>query len=154
MFQIKALPMSPFKDLFDLSDQDLAKHKATRQVVTTKPGFPCRVSLKDAEIGETVILINYFHQMHPTPYQSSHAIFVREKAVQAQCKPNELPNVLTSRLISIRAFSADHNMIGANVVEGDALKLAIIDAFEDHKVEYLHLHNAKPGCFAASVIRA
>lgn len=154
MFQIQALPMSQFKDLFSLPDQDLAKHKTIRKTATTKPGSPCRVSLKDANIGETVILVNYFHQIHPTPYQSSHAIYVRENAVQAQCKPNEIPDVLTTRLISIRSFNAEHNMFGASVVEGNTLNLAITEAFENDDVAYLHLHNAKPGCFAASVIRA
>ena len=57
-FQIHALPAEHFQPLFRMSEQELASVRATRMVVDTKPGYPCRVSLADAEVGETVILVN------------------------------------------------------------------------------------------------
>ena len=45
-------------------------------------------------------------------------------------------------------------MIHADVLQGDGLADAITKAFENELVAYAHLHNAKPGCFAASVTRA
>ena len=84
-FRIQALPMSAFADLFQLSDDALRDRGALRRVVDKKPGFPCRVSLVDAEIGETVLLVHYEHQSARTPFRASHAVYVRENAVQAQC---------------------------------------------------------------------
>lgn len=152
-FQIHALPAAPFEKLFTLSDEELNKVQARRMVVDTRPGFPCRVSLADAEIGETVVLVNYTHQPHDTPYRASHAIFVRKGAAQAKPKPNEVPEVLTSRLLSVRAFDRGHQMINAEVVDGRSLSGLIDSWFSDPQIDYLHIHNARPGCFAASVTR-
>ena len=153
-FQIHALPYEPFAPLFKLSGADLPKAGAARVVANAKPGFPCRVSLADAEPGETMILVNFEHQPRNSPYHASHAIFVRENAEQAFPKVGEVPELFTSRLVSVRAFDGRHYMIAADVVEGSALGDAIPEMLRNPHVSYLHLHNAKPGCFAASVTRA
>ncbi|MCV3272021.1 DUF1203 domain-containing protein [Roseobacter sinensis] len=152
-FQIKPLPLRAFAHLFDLSDEALAEQNAVRQVVSSKPGTPCRVSMQDAEVGETVILLNYEHQPGSSPYKASHGIFVRENAAQAHIATNEVPEVIRSRLVSLRCFDRDHMMIDADVMPGDALADAISRAFDDQTVAYAHIHNAKPGCFAAAVER-
>ncbi len=152
-FQIHALSESGFSDLFDLSDADLAKKSAKRMVVDANPGFPCRVSLADAEVGETVILVNHQHQPNDTPYQASHAVFVRKDVKQARPNQGEIPQVLKIRLLSVRAFNSAHDMIDADVAEGDVVEKTIRRMFENPDIDYLHLHNAKPGCFAASVSR-
>lgn len=153
-FQVHALPYAPFARLFALSDAELAAMRARRVVVDRKPGFPCRVSLADAEPGETVLLLHYEHQPAESPYRASHAIFVREHAEQAFPAPGEIPAVLASRLISLRAFDEAHDMVQADVVDGADLGRAITEVLRDSAVAYLHLHNAKPGCYAALVTRA
>jgi hypothetical protein len=152
-FQIHALAPEPFAPLFALPDSELAKVQAIRMTVDSSPGYPCRVSLADAEIGETVILLNFMHQPADSPYQASHAIFVRENAEQAFPEPGVVPQVLETRLISARAFDENHRMIDAQVVDGSELSETIPAMLRDPAVAYLHLHNAKPGCFAASVTR-
>lgn len=152
-FQIKALPEGEFAHLFNLTDEELAACGACRMVVKTKPGTPCRVSMKDADVGETVVLLNYEHQAGNSPYRARHAIFVSQNAKQARIEMNEVPEVIRSRLISLRLFDENHMMIDAEVVSGDAVSAAISEAFENAQVAYAHLHNAKPGCFAASVHR-
>ena len=153
-FQIAPLPLAPFAPLFALSDEELALRNIVRRVVDRHPGFPCRVSLEDAPIGETVLLMNYEHQPAQSPYRSSHAIFVRERAQLATPGVNEIPEVLSRRLLSVRGFDAQGLMVKADVVEGAALADAIADFFASDEVAYLHLHNAKPGCYAARVDRA
>lgn len=152
-FQIHALPAHAFAHLFDLPDDELSAHQACRHVVDVHPGTPCRVSMQDAAVGETVLLVNYTHQPANSPYQANHAIFVRPNAQQAQILMNTVPEVIRSRLISLRAFDADHMMIAADVIPGEQVAQAIHTTFADHAVAYLHLHNAKPGCFAAHVSR-
>jgi hypothetical protein len=153
-FQIHALPADLFSDLFSLSDTELAGKSARRMIVDENPGFPCRVSLADAEIGDIVVLVNYQHQPNDTPYRASHAVFVRQGVEQARPAPGEVPEALASRLMSVRAFDAAHDMIAADVVGGENVGAAIESFFADPGVDYLHLHNAKQGCFAASVTRA
>jgi len=85
-FQIHALSPAQFEPLFSLSDSELAKVRATRMIADAKPGYPCRVSLADAEIGETMILVNFEHQSADSPFRATHAIFVRENAEQGSPK--------------------------------------------------------------------
>src|SRR5437868_2471411 len=103
-FQITALPAEPFAALFDLSDEALAERLAVRVIADAKPGYPCRVSLADAEPGEELILVNHQHQPSATPYQAAHAVFVRKGARQAQPEAGEVPEQLSSRMLSLRAF--------------------------------------------------
>ena len=153
-FQIHALSSAPFAPLFAMSDDELRNLRATRMTVDAKPGHPCRVSLADAEIGETVILVNFEHQPADSPYRASHAIFVREHAGQAFPAAGSVPWALASRLISVRAFDDKHFLVNADVVDGSRLSESIPAMFQDPEVAYLHLHHAKPGCFAARVTRA
>ena len=150
-FQIRALPAGQFAHLTQLSDAELAAQNIHKRVVDAHPGYPCRVSLQDADIGETVFLLHHCHHDEPTPYRASHAIFVRAGAMQAEPELGEVPESLTLRLISIRAFDEAHDMVAADVVEGVTLATAIPDMLSKAGVAYLHLHNAKPGCFAARV---
>ena len=82
-FQVSALDVQQFRHLFALSDEELADRGMHRMRVTDKPGFPCRISLRDAEVGDTVLLLNYEHLNAATPYRASHAIFVGEGVVTA-----------------------------------------------------------------------
>lgn len=153
-YRIVGLEPEQFEDLFRLSDGELAHLRVVRTKVTEKPGFPCRVTLEDAEPGETVLLLNYEHQSAPTPYRSSHAIYVRENARQRCDAVDRIPPALRSRTLSVRAFDADGMMIDAEIVEGTALESLIERFFADTSAAYLHVHNAKRGCFAARVERA
>lgn len=153
-FQVHALDEIQFQKYFTMSEAELAANNARLEVVQEYPGTPCRVSLDDAQIGETVALVNYTHQTGASPYKSSHAIFVRKDVKAVQLPPDTVPKVLSSRLMSVRGFDQNQMMIAADVVDGHALQTRIETFFADTKVDYIYLHNAKPGCFAAKVTRA
>lgn len=153
-FQISALNVDQFSHLFDQDDEALAKQGVERMVVDSNPGYPCRVSLQDADVGETVLLMNYEHQPIPTPYRSSHAIFIRERANQATPVPGEVPGMFRHRLLSVRAFDSTGRIVDADVVDGENLESLIDRMFANDAADYLHIHNARLGCYAASVNRA
>ena len=153
-FQISALPKSQFEHLFPLSTTGLASQGGIREVVTHKPGYPCRVSLTDAEVGEEVILVHYEHQTADTPFRASHAIYIRPNAPQANLQPNEVPDLLRSRTLSLRGFNSAGMLIAADLAEGAALEQALESMLTDPAVSYVHIHYAKPGCYAARADRA
>lgn len=153
-FRIKSLDEKEFSHLFKLDHLQLAKLGAMRMTVDEFPGFPCRVSLEDAEIGEEVILLNYQHHKTNSPYQASGPIFVRKIAKTKNCDVNEIPTMLNHRLLSVRGYDSDGLMKVATVIEGQQLKEQIVKIFENEEVSYIHIHNAKPGCFNCSVERA
>jgi hypothetical protein len=152
-FQISALPKSQFQHLFELPSAELASFRAVRMVADKKPGFPCRVSLADAEPGEEVILVHHEHQTADTPYRASHAVFVRQSASEAKPKVDETPEMLRSRILSLRAFDEQGMMVTADVIDGSVLETAIEEMFHNTTVAYIHIHFAKAGCYAARVDR-
>lgn len=153
-FRISGLSAEPFQHLFGQSDEALAAQGVQRLMADRKPGFPCRVSLRDAQPGESVLLLNYEHQPADMPYRSSHAIFVREGATEARPAIDEVPEALRLRVLSVRAFDEDAMMVDADVVDGRALEPVIDRMLARSEVAWLHLHNAKPGCYATRVDRA
>lgn len=153
-YRITGLSPEPFRHLYGLSDAELAAHGARRYVADSKPGFPDRVEVRDAEPGERLLLVNYAHQPADTPYRSSHAIFVLEGAVTTYDRVNELPEVLRVRQVSLRAFDAGHMMVDAALVNGEALPEVIGRFLADPAVAYLQAHYATRGCYAARVERA
>jgi hypothetical protein len=152
-FRITGLDPAPFRALFGLDDDALRAHGAIRCRVDAPTGFPDRIELRDAQPGETVLLLNYTHQAADTPFRASHAIFVREGAAAAREYAGEVPEVLKTRVISLRGFSARGMLVDAAVAEGEAIAPAIERLFGNAKIAYLHAHFAAPGCYAARVDR-
>jgi hypothetical protein len=153
-FQITALAAEPFAEFFAMSDQALADHLAVRLVATAKPGFPCRVSLADAEVGEELILVNHQHQAGASPFRAAHAVYVRKGARQARPAVDALPEQLTSRTLSLRAFDDRAMIVAADLVEGDDLGAALERLLAGSNAAYVHIHFAKYGCYAARADRA
>jgi Protein of unknown function (DUF1203) len=151
-FRISGLPAEPFQHLFALSDEALKRHGAVRRTAADS-GYPCRIGLTDAKAGDEVILVNYEHQDADTPYRARHAIYVRA-GEQRYDAVGEIPEQLRKRLLSVRAFDAAGMMLDADVTEGRELETLIDRLFADRAVAYLHLHYARPGCYAARVDRA
>ena len=50
-YLIRGLDPSNFSHLWQLDDAELADHRAVRIVVDEEPGFPDRISLRDAPVG-------------------------------------------------------------------------------------------------------
>jgi hypothetical protein len=153
-FRISGLFPAEFQHLFNLSENELKTMAIKRYVVDKHPGFPDRIELKDAEIGETVLLLNHVCQPAITPYHASHAIFVREGATRRYNTIDQVPDMLRLRLLSLRAYDGNDMMIDADVVEGTGVEQAIARLFTDGDVSYIHVHNAKQGCYVARVDRA
>jgi len=153
-FLIKALNTNDFHDFMDKNDDELEIYHASWKTVDADPGYPCRVSLSDAKIGERVLVLSYCHHNVNSPYRAAGPIFVREKAEMAKLDFNEVPEMLRHRLLSVRAYNSGKLMIGAEVIQGTELESAIDRQFQNIAVEYIHLHNANPGCFNCSVYRA
>ena len=153
-FRIRGLSPEPFAHLYGLDDAALGAQGANRYAVDETPGFPDRIEMRDLEVGEIALLVNYEHLPVDTPYRSSHAIFVRQGARQTYDRVNEIPEVMRSRLLSLRSFDLDGMMLDADVVDGHSIETIIERFFENPNVEYIHVHNAKRGCYSGRIDRA
>ena len=153
-FRIKGLPAEKFDHLFALSDEELAKQGAVRRIADDrKPGYPCRVGLSDSHPGDELILVNYEHLPVDSPYRMRFAIYVR-KGDETYDKIDEVPEQLRTRMLAVRSFDANGMMLAFELVDGRELEGAIGKLFRAPHAEYLHVHYAAPGCYAARVDRA
>jgi hypothetical protein len=153
-FRLVALSADPFAPLFSQSDGQLRAAGARRVVVDEKPGYPCRVSLVDAEVGETVLLVSFAHHEVDSPYRASGPIVVRRGAATATPEIDSVPPMLRHRLLSVRAYDGAAMSAGSEVVKGVDLEPCLRRMLADDGVRYLHIHNAGPGCFNCAVVRA
>lgn len=153
-FQFQALPAEQFQNLARLTDAELARLNVQRVVVDEKPGYPCRVSLADAEIGETVYLLSHTHHDVTSPYRAVGPIYVRPDVSMATPAVNEIPPMFWHRLLSVRAYDGAALLVAAEVVLGEVLENTVKLLLADTRVAYLHIHNARPGCFNCRVVRA
>lgn len=152
-FRLVGLEPARFDPLFALDDAQLRARGAVRVRADASPGFPCRVSLEDAQPGDELLLLPYEHQPARSPYRASGPVYVRRGARQAVLEPGELPPYVTRRLISLRGYDAGDMMVEAGVAEGDALRPEIERLLHDARVRYIHLHNARRGCFSCALER-
>ena len=155
-FRISGIPADISDQYRHLSDEELSKYRVLRRIADEKPGFPCRVSLVDAEIGESVFLLNFEHLPGLSPYRSAGPIFVRESATETYSKTNEIPEVLRvpDRLLSVRAYDEKDLLVAAEVIESAEIDQSIQRLFADSSIAYIHVNNAGPGCYSCRIERA
>lgn len=152
-FKITGISAEPFVDLYGLADAELRKRGAIRCRVDESPGYPDRIEMREAEIGETMLLVNHVCQPADTPYRASHAIYVREGARTPYVGIDEVPIVMRRRLLSLRGFDEAGMMRDADVVEGTAIEGTIARMFANPDIAYIHVHNAKRGCYSGRIDR-
>ncbi len=150
-FRIRGLEAEQFSHLFTLPDAELAAHGAIRKIADGPS--PCRISLTDAAPGDEVILVNYEHHAIASPYRMRFAIYVRkgEKTFDAV---GTVPDQLRRRTLAVRSFDDKGMMLAWELIEGIWLEEAIERQFAEPRTQYLHIHFAAPGCYAARVERA
>jgi len=151
-YVVKGIDPGPYRPLFGLPDEELAKHGAVRMTVTS-PTFPCRVSLTDRDIGESVLLLNYVSHDVANPYRASHAIFVTEAEQEPAEFVDEVPPVFVPRVLSLRGFDKDGMIADAILTQPGEADAGIRKLFANPEIVTIHAHNATRGCFSAKIER-
>ena len=152
--RFRGISPGPFRHLHGLTDDALAARGMRRMTADAKPGYPCRVTLEDAEPGERLLLLPYEHQPAHSPYRASGPIFVRETA-ETTYDDTRVPPVLASRRLSLRAYDATDSIVASDVVMiGGDVEAALEELFARQDTSYVHIHNAGHGCFSCRADRA
>jgi hypothetical protein len=153
VYRIEGIEAEAYRGLLGLDDAALALRNARRVTADSKPGFPCRVTLEDAEPGESLILMNHVSHDVPTPFRSAYAIYVRENATGSACYIDEPPPVFSGRALGLRGFDGDGMLRGASLAMPGEADVQIRALFDRPEIETIHAHNAAAGCFAARIVR-
>jgi hypothetical protein len=124
--------------------------------VADSSGYPCRQCLRDAAIGDVLILVSYDPFTGSSPYRSASPIFLH----LSPCTPDDipsgsadLPNQLMRRTLSVRAFDSTEMMLDAALIDGAELAGTIHRLLDNDDAHHLHIHNEPRGCWAARVDR-
>ena len=153
-FRIRGLAPDAFVPLYGLPDAELARHAAIRVTADLPDSYPDRIGMRDAEPGETLLLVNHMHQPANSPYRSCHAVYVIEGATETWEGVDEIPPVMARRLLSLRGFDGGDRIVDGRVVAGAEAAETISSIFGDPRVRYIHAHNAGRGCYSGLIERA
>src|SRR5262245_1150963 len=88
-------------------------------VADERPGFPCRICLRDAEVGERMLLFSYAPFGKAAPYQTLGPIYVHAEP----CRPHAeggIPDVLRVRLLALRGYDERDRLQECDLVDGVA----------------------------------
>ena len=141
-YRIKGLDPAAFAD-----PETLLAAGAIRVRADRKPGFPCRVTLDDAEPGESLLLLNHVSHDVATPFRSAYAVYVRESALAASEYVDTTPAFFGHRTLGLRGFDANGMLRHAGVARPGEADAAIRDLLKLAEVAYIDVHNAGAGCF-------
>ena len=153
-YRISGLEPSQFAHLIGLGEEQLALHGAVRMTVDAFPGFPCRIQLEDAALGDSLLLVNHVSHAGNNPYRASHAIFISESALAAASFENVVPPALDRRILSLRGFDGAGMMVDAALAPPGEADLLVRRMFADEKVDHVDAHTATRGCFMGRFERA
>jgi Protein of unknown function (DUF1203) len=138
----------------DAAFADAARAAHTPTIVTEPYSAPCRVCLEDAHVGDAVLLCRYSPFERDVPYRTEGPVFVHAQACMP-FRPGAPPtDALRRRLLSLRAYDAAGMMVACEVGEGRELERLATELFADRRVEVVHVHHARAGCFACRIERA
>ena len=151
-YVVRGLDPAPYRALFGVPDEQLAERGIVRMTVDGN-GYPCRVSLTDRAIGESVLLVNHLSHDVANPYRASHAIFVTEADEEAAEFVDAAPPVFETRVLSLRGFDADGMMADAILTQPGEADAGIRKLLDNPEVQTIHAHNATRGCFSAKIER-
>jgi len=151
-YRITGIDPTPYRHLFGQSDEELARHGIVRMTVDSAT-FPCRVSLTDRGLGETVLLLNHVSHDVANAYRATHAIFVAEADQEAAEYVDQVPPVFEKRILSLRGFDKEGMMAEALLTQPGEADAGIRKLFANPDIETIHAHNATRGCFSARIER-
>jgi hypothetical protein len=133
----------------DLGNQDLPVVVADDQ-----PGFPCRHCLRDAEIGDEMILFTHAPLPARGAYWSAGPVFVHAAGCPRYAEVDRLPELVLGRLLSIRAYDRRQRIVEGELVPGADAMPVITSLLARPEVDHLLVHFARLGCYAFRVDRA
>jgi hypothetical protein len=113
--------------------------------------FPVRCCLTDASAGEGVLLLSLQPPSADSPYAAAGPVYVHSRSCGGYRADGSVPQMLRSRLLSLRGYDRHHMITGTEVVQGDRLEAAADRVLAAAGTAYLFVHFAAPGCYACRI---
>jgi hypothetical protein len=155
MKNLRIHPIAPeeIAQILRLRRDDWGNHDLTPVRADAPRGYPCRVCLRDAAPGDELLLFSHSPFPGPAPYRTVGPIFAHAGGCAPYVDGDAVPEVLASRLLSIRGMDATLRIVDGDVASGTALEAAAERLLADPGVAALHVHFARNGCYACRIVR-
>jgi hypothetical protein len=140
--------MSTFTAL-PTGEPDAAVGPVDRVVADAPTGFPCRRCLRDAAVGDELLLLGYDPFRVDSPYAGRGPVYVHAGGCPPHDDDGDLPPAVAGRkLLSVRGYDAAGRLVDTDVLAPPALRRRA-DAMLERDAAFVHVHVAGPGCFLA-----
>jgi Protein of unknown function (DUF1203) len=123
---------------------------AVAEVADQSP-FPVRCCLTDASADEGVLLLSVKPPCADSPYTAASPVYIHSERCAGYRADGAVPEILCSRLLSLRGYDHGHMITGTEVVQGDQLEAAAERLLATAGTAYLFVHFAGPGCYACRI---
>ena len=155
MSRFRCLPIDlAVAERFRASGHDDAGNPLRR--MTADHPSPCRVCLRDAAVGEPVLLGSYNLPRPRGIYWTPSPIFVHATPCVPFDAADQVAPILRGRVISVRAYDAEDQCVYDIGFAGDGVEIdgPLARALDDPRTAFVNVHTAKPGCLLCRVERA
>jgi hypothetical protein len=115
-------------------------------------GYPCRHCLRWAEPGERMILFPFAAIAPGRPYSESGPIFVHADPCQRYRAVDEFPIEFRQGRV-VRAYNGQHDMIGAEVANGEGPEAVIERFLQRAETVFVHVRSVSHGCYTMEIER-
>jgi hypothetical protein len=115
-------------------------------------GFPCRHCLRWAQPGERMILFPYAAIAPGRPYSESGPIFVHAEPCARYAATDKFPLEFREGRV-LRAYNSQHDMIEAEVANGEGPEAVIERFLEKPETAFVHVRSVSHGCYTMEVER-
>ena len=122
-------------------------------VVVAGGGEPLRCCLRNATVGEMLILFSYEPPLPSSPYQEKGAVFAHASACERAADPRVYPHAWRGRPQVLRAYDRRGWIQTARVHDGSSPETEIGAVLEDPSVVEIHSRNVAYGCYMFTVKR-
>ncbi|MEI7712140.1 MAG: DUF1203 domain-containing protein [Rhodospirillales bacterium] len=153
--RFRCIPIAPqTADRFRRTGVDDGGNPIQRRTVDA-PGAPCRQCLRDAEIGEDMLLLSW-HLPRPLGiYWTPSPIFLHAQSCAPFAVADTVAPIVRNRLVSVRAYDRDGMCLYelGDVEEGAVVDGLLTRALADRRTDFVNIHTARPGCLRCQVER-
>ena len=115
-------------------------------------GYPCRHCLRWARPGERMILFPFAAIATGRPYSESGPIFVHAERCERYAMTHEYPRGFREGRV-IRAYNAQHEIIAAQVANGEGPEPVIERFLQRPETAFVHVRSASRGCYTMEIER-
>lgn len=141
-------------DRFRATGRDDRGNPVKTMIATEDGGFPCRVCLRYAAPGESVLLGSYNLPKPQGLYWTPSPIFVHAEPCTPYQGTDELPDIIRrNALVSVRVYDAEGMVLYdlGQVSDGGQADVPLARALADARTSFVNIHTARPGCLLSRV---